>query len=177
MEAWKAPPSTSFPGPGPVVGAQLNTQHTNAKEWKSVLSLGETRRITQTKLSQATHFFCMRRYATDSQFKFINIKGVGGWNKWKMILEPPSSFHSFRMLFLFLLFALSVFLLYRFQRLQTLKTLTGHNVSLRLSEGSPAERAHQEVILPFMSMIDDAQLQDKGFEKIPPVLQEGEEKG
>lgn len=86
-----------------------------------------------------------------------------------MILEPPSSFHSFRMLFLFLLFASSVFLLYRFQRLQTLKTLTGHNVSLRLSEGSPAERAHQEVILPFMSMIDDARLQDKGFEKIPPA--------
>lgn len=72
------------------------------------------------------------------------------------------------MLFLFLLFASSVFLLYRFQRLQTLKTLTGHNVSLRLSEGSPAKRAHQEVILPFMSMIDDARLQDKGFEKIPP---------
>lgn len=39
------------------------------------------------------------------------------------------------------------------------------------------QRAHQEVILPFMSMIDDTQLQDKGFEKIPPVLQEGEEKG
>lgn len=44
--------------------------------------------------------------------------------------------------------------------------LTGHNVFLQLSEGSPAERAHQEVILAFMSMIDDTEM-EAGFEKIP----------
>lgn len=56
-------------------------------------------------------------------------------------------------------------MLYRLQCCEH-KTLTGHNVFLQLSEGSPAERAHQEVILAFMSMIDDTEM-EAAFEKIP----------
>lgn len=56
------------------------------------------------------------------------------------------------------------FVLYRLQCCKH-KTLTGH-VFLQLSEGSPAERARQEVILAFMSMIDDTEV-EAGFEKIP----------
>lgn len=55
-------------------------------------------------------------------------------------------------------------MLYRLQCCKH-KTLTGH-LFLQLSEGSPAERARQEVILAFMSMIDDTEV-EAGFEKIP----------
>ena len=37
---------------------------------------------------------------------------------------------------------------------------------LQLSEGTPAERAHHEAILAFMSMIDDTEMEEE-FEKSP----------